>query len=356
MMCSWRFLPAWEQKITWSTPHSSYRAQVLADLVGRADRAAQPADALLDDLGAEPVFVLRPRPHRFGVVALLGAALPGTRPTRRCARAGAGRTRSSARASSRRSSRPRCPRRSASSSSSWHMNVVTHARLRVDRVADRHAFASRASRSSRRPSTAPLRDRRTRTRARRCRSARRGGSCRAGCTRPTAAGAASGAASGTTLRGGIVTYLPEWPVNGASVMQRTATRRPSSHIARLSIGSIMNPPSSASDDDSPVPKSARPLETRSSIEIRSAMRAGWLNGGRRLHDAVTEPDALACAATRRRGTPRARSSASTPRGSGARPPTRSRCRASRRARSARARPGSAGTRSPSSHGRGSWCS
>jgi hypothetical protein len=62
-------------------------------------------------------------------------------------------------------------------------------------------------------------------------------------------------------------------------MQRIATRRPSSHIARFFSGSIMNPPSSASDDDSPVPKSARPLLTRSSIEIRSAMRAGWLNGG-----------------------------------------------------------------------------
>ena len=25
MMCSWRFLPAWAVKITWSTPASSYR-------------------------------------------------------------------------------------------------------------------------------------------------------------------------------------------------------------------------------------------------------------------------------------------------------------------------------------------
>jgi hypothetical protein len=47
----------------------------------------------------------------------------------------------------------------------------------------------------------------------------------------------------------------------------------------LSIGSIMKPPSSASDDDSPVPKSARPFDTRSSMAIRSATRAGWLNGG-----------------------------------------------------------------------------
>ena len=32
--------------------------EVLADLVGRADRAAQAADTLLDDLRAEPVLVL----------------------------------------------------------------------------------------------------------------------------------------------------------------------------------------------------------------------------------------------------------------------------------------------------------
>src|SRR5262249_17033807 len=51
------------------------------------------------------------------------------------------------------------------------------------------------------------------------------------------------------------------------------------------------------------------------------------------------------AATRPRGTPRARWSASTPRGSGARPPTRTRYRWSPRTRSGRARPGSTGTRS-----------
>ena len=84
---------------------------------------------------------------------------------------------------------------------------------------------------------------------------------------------------GTTLRGGMVTYSPAWPVKGVSVRQRSATRRPSSHIARFCSGSMPNPPSSASDDDSPVPKSARPPDTRSSIATRSATRAGWLNGG-----------------------------------------------------------------------------
>ena len=128
-------------------------------------------------------------------------------------------------------------------------------------------------------------------------------------------------------------------------MQRSATRSPSSHIARLSAGSMRNPPSSASDDDSPVPKSTRPLETRSSIAMRSATRAGWLNGGGVCTMPWPRRMRLRALRRRRRGTPRARSSGCTPRGSGARPPTRSRCRAGRRARTARARPGSACTRS-----------
>ena len=195
MMCSWRFLPACEAEDHLVDAALLVAPQVLADLVGRADRAAQAADALLDDLRAEPVLVRRGGEHRLGVVAVLGAALLELGPHARAARGGGGRTRSSARASSRRSSRPRARGASASSSSSWHMNVVTHAMFGVHRVADRHAFGRRASCSSRRPSTSPLRGRRTRTRARRSPSARRGGSCRGGCTRPTAAGAASGAAS-----------------------------------------------------------------------------------------------------------------------------------------------------------------
>ncbi len=81
---------------------------------------------------------------------------------------------------------------------------------------------------------------------------------------------------GTTLRGGIDTNLPSTPVNGVSVMQRTATSRPSSHASRLVIGSMRKPPSSASDDDSPEPNSTRPPDTRSSMATRSAVRAGWL--------------------------------------------------------------------------------
>ena len=81
---------------------------------------------------------------------------------------------------------------------------------------------------------------------------------------------------GTTLRGGIVTDGPAWPVNGVSVMHLRATRVPSSHRARLSAGSMPKPPSSASDDDSPVPNSTRPRDNRSSVATRSATLAGRL--------------------------------------------------------------------------------
>ena len=47
-----------------------------------------------------------------------------------------------------------------------------------------------------------------------------------------------------------------------------------------------------------MPNSTRPPETRSSIPIRSATRAGWLNARRDLHDAVAEPDPLGALAGR----------------------------------------------------------
>ena len=210
--------------------------------------------------------------------------------------------------------------------------VVAHERghardVGVHRVADRHALVRRACVVVVDPVPRLFGiDERERERADRL-AARRGGWSRAGCTRPTPAGAASARGLGTTLRGGIVTYSPAWPVNGVSVMQRSATRRPSSHIARLSLGSIPKPPSSASDDDSPVPKSARPPDTRSSIATRSATARGMVERRRRLHDAVTETDALR--ALRHRGEEHLGRAASgcTPRGSGAPPPRRSRCRA-----------------------------
>ena len=76
MMCSWRFLPACEAEDHLVDAALLVAPQVLADLVGRADRAAEPADALLDDLGAEPVLVLAPRrpPLRGRSRARRGAA------------------------------------------------------------------------------------------------------------------------------------------------------------------------------------------------------------------------------------------------------------------------------------------
>jgi hypothetical protein len=50
-------------------------------------------------------------------------------------------------------------------------------------------------------------------------------------------------------------------VNGVSVMHRNATRTPSSHIARLSIGLMPNASSSVDADPSPVPNSTRPRIT-----------------------------------------------------------------------------------------------
>ena len=46
---------------------------------------------------------------------------------------------------------------------------------------------------------------------------------------------------------------------------------------RFSTGSTpLKPPSSSREALSPVPNSTRPLETRSSVAMRSATRAGWL--------------------------------------------------------------------------------
>ncbi len=65
---------------------------------------------------------------------------------------------------------------------------------------------------------------------------------------------------GMTLRAGISTCWPLNPVNGSSTMQRIETSRASSHIDRLSAGSMLKPPSSATEEPSPVPNSTRPLD------------------------------------------------------------------------------------------------
>ena len=152
--------------------------------------------------------------------------------------------------------------------------------VRVHGEARGHAFgASRSACSTRRPTWPHPRARRMRTTARRSRCGPRGGSSRAGCRRPTPADGASARGFGITLRGGICTNSPSMPVNGSSTSIRVIASSSSCHISRLRSRSTRKPPSSAPELDSPVPKSTRPWEIRSSVAIRSATRAGWLTAG-----------------------------------------------------------------------------
>ena len=84
---------------------------------------------------------------------------------------------------------------------------------------------------------------------------------------------------GTTLRGGMLQNSLSQPANGSSTNMRAIAGIASSHISRLRLRSTRKPPSSAAEEDSPVPKSTRPSEIRSSVATRSATRAGWLTAG-----------------------------------------------------------------------------
>src|SRR6478672_9259319 len=57
---------------------------------------------------------------------------------------------------------------------------------------------------------------------------------------------------------------------------RVMASKASSHWSRFSSRGMTNPPSSASDEDSPVPNSTRPSDTKSRVLTRSTTRAGWL--------------------------------------------------------------------------------
>jgi hypothetical protein len=81
---------------------------------------------------------------------------------------------------------------------------------------------------------------------------------------------------GTTLRGGILSHGPSHPAKGSSTIMRVTASRLSAHCARFESQSTPNPSSSATDDASPLPKSARPFDNRSSVAMRSATRAVWL--------------------------------------------------------------------------------
>ena len=237
---------------------------------------------------------------------------------------------------------PSAPRSSASCSSAWQKNAVTQARFGVDRVRRLGRPRGATSRSSRRPSAGPLRDRRREgERADAVWAARWIVSRRVQATHTGGGGRWIG--FGTTLRGGMRHVFAD--VAGEGCLGHAPQRDADALLPHgaLVAGSTPNASSSTAADPSPVPNSTRPSDTRSRAAMRSATRAGWLiaDGSctmpcpRRMRES---------AARRRRGTPPVRSSASTPRGSGARPPRRSRCRAGRPARSARAPPGRRGAR------------
>ncbi len=125
------------------------------------------------------------------------------------------------------------------------------------------------------------------------------GSSRAGCTRPTAAGAAAGSGFGTTLRGGI--DVPASVVAG----ERLLDEHPRDHVERfLPLGALASrgrrrsrPARSASSTRRSRTRPVRP-EIRSRVATRSATRAGWLTRGRHLDDPVAEPDAAGALAGR----------------------------------------------------------
>src|SRR5579885_2117243 len=154
---------------------------------------------------------------------------------------------------------------------------------------------------------------------------------------------------GSTLRCGMEKKRPCQPANGSSTNMRGMACSASSHCACFRLRSMPKAPSSACDVDSPVPNSTRPPESRSSVAMRSATRAGWLKAG----GSCTMPCPAGCAASagwRPPGTPPARSSANIPPGNGAPPPRRSRSPGRRQVRSGPARPPAAAPRRPRSTG------
>ena len=81
---------------------------------------------------------------------------------------------------------------------------------------------------------------------------------------------------GTTFRGGMDSHGPSQPANGSSTIIRVAASMWSSHWSRLVARAMPKPSRSALAEDSPVPNSTRPPDTRSRVLIRSTTRAVWL--------------------------------------------------------------------------------
>ncbi len=216
-----------------------------------------------------------------------------------------------------------------------------HRQVGVHREPAGHARLDwRSWRSSRRPSAlASLGLDEAEARARRCPWWQRGGWSRAGCTPPRAAGAASGAAWARRCAAASEEVLAV--VAGERRLDEHAGDGVERLVPLLALGGPVDAGSPrARPRTTPRRCRSRPARRTRGRAWRCArpMRAVWLKLERQLDDAVAEPDALTCAGWRRRGRPRGPTSGSTPRGSGARPPTRGRCRGGRRARPVRARP------------------
>ena len=80
---------------------------------------------------------------------------------------------------------------------------------------------------------------------------------------------------GSTRRGGTRKCVPSQE-NTSVVHAPTITSRASSHMPRVSWGSMPKPSSSSRVAERPVPNSRRPSHTQSSRAAISAARIGWL--------------------------------------------------------------------------------
>ena len=203
----------------------------LGDLVGRADRAAQRAEPLLQQLHAERrLSGVDDRAREAELVAVRLELVPDVG----AARAVLAEDVVVGERVAEEVARRRCPRSIASASSSWHIIGSTTAKLRVDREAARHALLrGDERRSTRRPTPSPPRARRTRTTARRCPCARPAGSSRGASTRPTAAGAAAASPWARRCAAASAGALPSTPANGSSTNIRVTASSASSHCSRL---------------------------------------------------------------------------------------------------------------------------
>ena len=81
---------------------------------------------------------------------------------------------------------------------------------------------------------------------------------------------------GSTLRQGMEKCSPSKPGYGSRTIMLATCSAASRLMARFCLAGMPKPPSSRRVAPSPIPKSTRPFESRSSVASPSAVRAGWL--------------------------------------------------------------------------------